>query len=248
MSELAKRFAEARLAGATVEGVDQLTLKQGYAIADTTARLLGTSAGWKIGATNAGGQKFLGVGEPICGRIFDGIVMSGETLTLPGLRDAEAEPEVLFKLASGSEPGGEMPTIAAAYLGIEINRPSHDDAFGQGVGFIVADNAAHAALVVGPEIDLALLHLPDTIGVKLIRNGSEAASGDASAVLGNPLAALHWLASRRVVKAGDWIATGAITRSCPFTSGDCVIADFGPLGRVLVRRSCYPKVMPVACK
>lgn len=241
MSDLARRFAEARICGGTITDAGPLTLEQGYAVADAAAHLLGTPSGWKIGATNAGGQAFLGIREPICGRVFDRLVSSGETITLPGtlpgLRAAEAEPEILFRLASGSEPGGDPPTIAAAHLGIEINRPSHDDAFGQGVGFIVADNAAHVALIIGPAIDPGELAMPQAVTVSLIRNGREAERGDASAVLGNPLAALEWLATRRSLQPGDWIATGAMARSCLFASGDCVEADFGRLGKVSVRQS-----------
>ena len=236
MSDWARRFAGARLSGGTVDGVGPLTLDQGYAIADAAAPLLGITKGWKVGATNADGQAFLQIDEPICGRIFGPIAFSGEKLALRGARPAEAEPEILLRLATGSEPSEEPPRIAAAHLGLEINRPSHDDAFGRGAGFIVADNAAHVALIVGPIIDLACLDHPGSIAVKLIRNGIEEASGDASAVLGTPLAAVRWLASRRSLRAGDWVATGAITKSCEFACGDHIEADFGALGSVEVER------------
>lgn len=235
MSTLAVRFAKARLSGGVVNDAGPLTLDEGYAIADSAAGLLGAARGWKVGATNPAGQQFLKVTEPICGRVFGNVVQSGEAVLLPGSRPAEAEPEIFFKLKEASQPGGEPPVIAGAYLGMEINRPSHDEPFVQGVGFIVADNAAHAALVVGPQIALELLDDPAAIAVTLERGGVAVASGEASAVLGNPLAALAWLAGERNLNAGDWIATGAMTRSCPFLPGDTIVADFGPHGFVSAR-------------
>lgn len=229
MDDLAVRIAAARLSGAELTDAPRLGLAEGYAAQDDVVARLGEAAGWKAGATNEAGQRFLGVDGPIFGRVLSaGLRPSGERAGLPGERTGEAEPEILLRLGRNGAP-------AAAYLGLEVNRPSRADAFELGVGFIVADNAAHAALVIGPAIPLAALEAPETIAVTLLLNGETVGNGTAAAVLGNPLRAFKALARARPLAAGDWIATGAITRSCPFGPGDEVVADFGALGQVLVR-------------
>lgn len=235
--ELARLIVEARRSGAALaDAPPALTLERGYAVQALVAATLGEIAGWKVGATNAGGQRFLRVAEPICGRVLAaGVIASGATAALPGDRDAEAEPEILFRLARAPD-GDPVAAIGAVHLGLEVNRPSRDDALALGAGFIVADNAAHAALVVGPGIPLAALDRPEAVRVRLLLNGEPQHDGDASAVLGHPLKSLRWLAANRPLRAGDWIATGAITRACRLAIGDEVSADFGALGRVSVRR------------
>lgn len=229
MTDLAALIADARRTGAELAEPARPTLDEGYQVQAAVVARLGAPAGWKIGATNAAGQRFLGVDGPIFGRVLaSGVIRSGEAANLPGDRAAEAEPEILFRLG----PGG---AIAAAHLGIELNRPSRADAFELGAGFIVADNAAHAGLVIGPELPLAALADAAALRIALSRNGETMAEGDASAVLGHPANALAALAAARPLAEGDWIATGAMTRACPFGLGDAVVADFGAFGRVEVR-------------
>lgn len=234
--ELAARIVAARRTGTELADAPRLTLGQGYAVQARVAAGLGRAAGWKVGATSTGAQRFLGVTAPICGRVLaDGVTRSGERVSPPGDRAAEAEPEILLRLSD--EPGEDPASaVAAVHLGLEINRPSRADALELGAGFIVADNAAHAGLVVGPAIPLDALARPDAIRVRLFRDGELAAEGDAAAVLGDPLEALRWLARARPLRAGDWVATGAITRSCPLAIGDRIEADFGRWGRVEVGR------------
>lgn len=229
MDDLAARIAAARRTGAELAAPARLDLGEGYRVQAEVAAALGPAAGWKIGATSAGAQAFLGVDGPIFGRVIAaGLHEAGEKARLPGARSAEAEPEVLLRIG----PGG---VIGAVHLGLEINRPSRADAFDLGAGFIVADNAAHAGLVIGPALSRAVLDDPAALRVALIRNGAPASEGDAAAVMGSPVHALAALAAARPLAPGDWIATGAMARACPFAPGDTVEADFGAYGRVVLR-------------
>lgn len=230
MTELADRIAAARLSGAELEGpLDPLELTEGYAVQAQVAARLGPQIGWKAGATNAAGQHFLGVDGPIFGRVLaGGLRRAGDRAGLPGVRPGEAEPEIALKLDDSGNP-------IAAFLAIEVNRPSRRDALSLGAGFIVADNAAHCALVIGSEIPLEALDEPEAIIVSLKHGWTTVETGTAAAVLGNPLRVLEALAAARPLAAGDWVATGAITRSCPFGPGEEIVADFGDWGSVAVR-------------
>lgn len=242
LARFAAALAEARRTGASVADPAPLTLEEGYRVAALLAPSLGTVAGWKVGATSAGAQAFLGIVEPIYGRVFaHGLWPNGARVAPPGERDAEAEPEILVRLARTPGETIGRDDIAAVHVGVEVNRPSRDDALELGAPFIVADNAAHCGLVIGPEIDMAALAAPADIRVRLMRGEALHASGDAAAVLGDPLEAARWLvrtrlSSDRPVRAGDWIATGAMARSARLAVGDRLVADFGGFGEVELSR------------
>jgi 2-keto-4-pentenoate hydratase len=244
MTTLAVPLLHARRTGTILEQAPPpLTLSQGYEIAEELASGLGEQVGWKVGATSPGAQQALGVAEPIYGRVFaTGLWQDGAQVELVGDRAAEAEPEIFLRV--GRDPGATLQVgdIAEVRLGLEINRPSHPEAIRLGATFIVADNAAHVGLVIGPEISFDLLADPAAVTVRLLRNGELASQGTAEAVLGNPIGSAEWLVALRAgttrpLRAGDWIATGAMCRSCGFERGDEVVADFGDLGQVQVRRA-----------
>ncbi len=240
---LLEQLARARQTGQPLAEPHRLSLSQGYRIAARLAPMLGETVGWKVGATSPGAQSVLGVRQPIRGRVFrSGLLLSPADFAPQGDRACEAEPEIV--LESGPEPG----VAARAFLGIEVNRPSRDDALALGPGFIVADNAAHVALVVGPEIPLELLSDPAAIRVILQHNGEPAGQGSADAVLGDPRQSLTWLAGRVDLRPGELVASGAITRAVPFGRGDTVVACFGPLGRVTAHWPERSEVMPVRRK
>jgi 2-keto-4-pentenoate hydratase len=60
-----------------------------------------------------------------------------------------------------------------------------------------------------------------------------------SAVLGNPLNSIEWLAGKlgeygRRLRPGDIIMTGSFVRQFPLHPGDAAIAEFSGIGRVEV--------------
>jgi len=71
-------------------------------------------------------------------------------------------------------------------------------------------------------------------------NGQEVATGLGSAVLGNPLNSISWLAGKlgeygQRLRPGDIIMTGSFVRQFPLASGDIAIAEFSGICRVEVR-------------
>ncbi len=220
----------ARTSGTLLAAAASMSLAEGYAIAEQVWAGFGPLAGWKIGATSAGGQAMLGIEVPIIGRVPASALHAPGLVALVGDRDAEAEPEIVFRI-------GPEGAVEAVHLGLEVVRPSRDDAFQLGAGYIVADNAAHVGLVIGPRIDVGWLDAPENLTVMLQRNGEDVCAGSAAMVLGDPRHALDWLASAHRLQPGDWIASGAMARACRFARGDTVVADFGSAGRIEVIRA-----------
>lgn len=229
MDDLARLLADARRSGAALADAPRaLSLVEGYAVGAQVVALLGAPVGWKIGATSAGAMGVLRVAEPIRGRVFaEGLIAGGARYTPPGTRTVAAEPEIVLYV-------GEDGRAASARLALEIVRPSRDNALALGAGFIVADNAAHVAVVLGPEMPLAALDRPENVRVTLEVNGTARHSGTAADVLGDPRHALAWLAGAvgDALEAGQPVASGSITRAVDLAPGDAVVADFGAFGRV----------------
>lgn len=222
--DLAQRLIAARRAGALLAGeAPRLTLVEGYRVQAVVTAALGVAVGWKIGATSARAMAVLGIDEPVRGRVY-AVTESGAVFAAAGDRPVEVEPEIIV-----SGDGGR------AWLGLEIVRPSRDDAPELGGGFVVADNAAHVGLVRGPEIDVGVLADQAAVRVTLALDRAAVGAGDAADVAGGPLGALAWLARAVAVAADAPVATGALTRAVRAPAGGTVTADFGALGRVTVR-------------
>jgi len=102
---------------------------------------------------------------------------------------------------------------------------------------LVADNALAAALVVGPRNDPSVAPTLPTAPVAMVLDGTEVARGDGSAVLGDPVEALVWLANELAdrglgLRAGDVVTTGSCTGLTPLPTGTTGRNDAGALGVV----------------
>ena len=223
--DLAELIFAARRTGCALAEPPQspLTLAQGYARQRAFTARMGPQRGWKVGATSPGARAAPGVDAPIYGRVF-AVPITGNIAAGP--RPLEVEPEIVLEIGADLAP-------VRAWVGLEIVRPSRDDALELGAGFIVADNAAHVALVLGDELRLDMIDAPR---VTLWLNGAAAGEGAAIAMDGGPRASLAWLAAAvagtdRPLRAGDLVAIGAMARAVKAGAGDRVVADFGEWGR-----------------
>jgi 2-keto-4-pentenoate hydratase len=80
----------------------------------------------------------------------------------------------------------------------------------------------------------------DLVTARVQLNGHEVATGLGSAVLGNPLNSVAWLAGKldeygRRLRPGDIIMTGSFVRQFPLSPGDVAVAEFSGIGSVEVR-------------
>ena len=226
------------------------TRAEGYAI---QAHLEGVSAsplyGWKIAATSADGQRHIGVDGPMAGRILaERAHDDGATVPFGANRMAVAEAEFAFRMARDlpSRPtpydvDEVLAAVAALHPAIELPDSRFDDFATAGGPQLIADNACAHEFVLGPAApddwrshDLAAHAVAGAVAGKLERDGVGAN------VLGDPRAALTWLANELsslglTLKAGQVVTTGTCLTPMPIAAGDAVSADFGPLGKVALR-------------
>jgi len=226
------------------------TLDEGY---EVQAALLqawsATPRGYKIGCTSDLAQQALGVTEPFAGRILEtGLLESPAVFAPADYIFHLLEPEFAFRLRDPLPPRGEPyrwdevgAAVDLAYPAIEVVTSSYGAAWSEvGAVQLVADNAAHALLVLGPgvdawrDLDLAAQR------VELRIDGEPVTEGQGAHALGHPLAALTWLANDRARRgggllAGEVVTTGVVTGLQDLRPGQTALADFGPLGNVELR-------------
>ncbi|WP_420036874.1 2-keto-4-pentenoate hydratase [Streptomyces sp. cg28] len=224
-------------------------VRAAYAVQELlTARRLEAGArvtGRKIGLTSPAVQRQLGVDRPDFGVLFaDMSVTDGASVTLGDLLQPKVEAEIAFvlgaDLADGPLEDAQIrAAVAEAVPALEIvdsRIADWDISFGD----TVADNGSSALYVIGGPAKPLSEFEPVTATMTLKRHDETVSSGDGSACLGDPLAALGWLArtAREVgdpLRAGQVVLSGALGPMVPATAGDVFTADISGLGSVAVR-------------
>lgn len=227
-----------------------VTRAEGYAIqARLEARDGRPLFGWKIAATSAAGQAHIGVDGPLAGRILAGQVFpAGATVPLGANAMLVAEPEFVFRMARDLPPRAApytqaevMDAVGTLHLGIEVPDSRFEDFATVGGPQLIADNACAHQFILGPEapngwrdLDLAAHRVRATVGERYARDGLGAN------VLGDPRAALCWLANElsahgMTLAARHYVTTGTCMVPLAIQGGDAVAADFGVLGSMAVR-------------
>ena len=222
------------------------TLEEGYSIQEAMLPIAGQPpVGWKIAATSAAGQKHIGVTEPLAGRLFRDFVLA-DGAHRPAARNhmRVAEAEFAFRMGRDLPPRGRDYTlpevcdaVAAMHLAIEIPDARYDVFDTIGAPSICADCAFHAWFVLGREVpDWRGLDLPNQ-KVRALKGDAVAAEGSGANALGDPRAALTWLANHLArrglgLKSGEIVTTGTCVKPVDILPGDRVMMDFGALGTV----------------
>ncbi|WP_166877797.1 2-keto-4-pentenoate hydratase [Salinibacterium sp. ZJ450] len=200
--------------------------------------------GRKVGLTSLAMQKQLGVDSPDFGYFFDDMVY-GDGAAIPVARfiAPKVEPEYAFVLAHDlTGPGVSLEDAAAAVASVHPAIEIIDSRIANwDIGLVdtIADNASCGAIVVGREtLDIPTEEL-GKVECVLRFDGVAVDSGLGSAVMGNPLAPLAWLANvlgeRGVtLKAGQTVLPGAFMAAAPVEPGLHVTADFGVHGALSV--------------
>jgi 2-keto-4-pentenoate hydratase len=187
--------------------------------------------GRKVGLTSAAMQAQLGVAEPDFGVLLESMALpSGARLAMDTLIAPRIEAE--FAVRMGRDLSGPKVTVAQArdavaevMLALEIIDSRIVD-WRIGLVDTIADNASSARVVLGspvvatPELLLGLPHAQ----LEYAEDGEVVDGGPGSAVLGDPIQAVVWLARRLsafgiALNAGDVVITGAVHASRPIQAG-----------------------------
>lgn len=244
----ADRIAAARSVAVTIEPMTATltaTMDDAYAIQDLLVeRRVARGeriAGWKLGYTSAAMRAQMGVDRPNVAPLTDAMIVSDGASVVEGVVQPKVEPEIGLRLAA-SLHGPATASEARAAIGEVRACLEVVDSVWTDYRFRIEDNTADcssaAFVVVGPAI--AATSLPD-VAVELLRNGEPVGSGTGAAAMGDPAAALAWLAGElaargRVLEAGMLVITGGLTAAVPLEPGDVVSARFHGAHVVTVSR------------
>lgn len=251
---VADRLQNAATAGIACNPVIDLIgtsdIDTAYAVQQTlTRRRIASGArliGRKIGLTSVAVQAQIGVDRPDFGVLFDDMRFSDTDLIPFGrLLQPKAEAEVAFVLGSdiddASSPDAVRAAVEFAYPALEIV-DSRIKQWQIGITDTVADNASSGVFVIG-ETGFGLSDVePRDVVMTMRRNGEVVSRGTGRDCLGDPLAALAWLATTAIdigspLRAGDIVLSGALGPMVTVHPGDVFEADIDPLGSISARFS-----------
>ncbi|MET9326048.1 fumarylacetoacetate hydrolase family protein [Tsukamurella sp. NPDC003166] len=225
-------------------GADDIALA--YAVQDrlTDDRLASgaTIVGRKIGLTSPAVQRQLGVDRPDFGVLFhDMDLTAAETVPLGRLLQPKAEAEIAFVLGADLVDGplddaqvrAAVDYACAAIEIVDSRIAQWDITFGD----TVADNGSSGLFVLGAERRTLDDYAPVDATMTMAVDGAEASSGTGAACLGDPLAALAWLARTarehgRPLLAGQIILSGALGPMVSVTGPCTVTTEVSGLGSV----------------
>ncbi len=197
--------------------------------------------GKKIGVTSRPVQEMLGVYQPDFGFLTDAMEFP-DTAAIPiegNLIQPKAEGEIAFRLRKDLRgPGVTEEDVLDATATImpcfEIVDSRIDD-WKIKIEDTVADNASCGVYVLGRnEVDPRDYDLPN-LKMKIYKNGEFHSEGLGSAVQGNPLTAVAWLANTLgefgiPFKAGEVILSGSLAPLIPVVAGDEMSLEIEGIG------------------
>lgn len=204
--------------------------------------------GWKIGLTSRAMQMALNITTPDSGVLLDDMLFAdGATVPAGRFIQPRVEAEIAFVMKAPLR--GAAVTQAEVMAATEFVAPSleildtrirrTDPVTGKArtIFDTVADNAANAGIVLGPE-----RHVPDGLdlrwqGAIVKRDGVVEETGLGAGVLDDPMTGILWLVHRLAqydmgISAGDIVLSGSFIRPIEAPPGSRFDADFGPFGRV----------------
>lgn len=197
--------------------------------------------GKKIGVTSKPVQEMLGVFQPDFGFLTDAMAYpNAADIPIAGnLIAPRAEGEIAFRLKKDLVgPGVTEADVLDATQSIipcfEIVDSRIDD-WKIKIQDTVADNASCGVYVLGDnEVDPRDYDLPN-LKMKIYKNGELHSEGLGSAVQGNPLTAVAWLANTLgefgiPFKAGELILSGSLAPLIPVVAGDQMSLDIEGVG------------------
>ena len=226
----------------------ELTLADAYAVqqANIELKLAGGDriVGRKIGLTSLAMQTQLGVDQPDFGHLLASMaVPNGGAVRTAELIAPRIELEIAFLLGRTLEgPGVTAADVLSATEAVFPSLEIIDSRIADwqiGLVDTVADNASSGRFVL-PSRLTAVRNLDlRLVGGIMEVNGVLTSWTCGAAALGDPAAAVAWLANALAaygtrLDAGRIVLSGALDKSVPVKAGDVVRADFDRLGSTSV--------------
>jgi 2-keto-4-pentenoate hydratase len=234
---------------AFTDAMPNMGMEDGYAIQEHLVRMLlqdgETISGYKLGLTSTAMQQLLGVDSPDFGPVFastvyrDGVEIPVDRFIAPRI-EAEIgiilDQELTGPHCTPADAGRAARGLVAA---LEIVDSRIID-WRIKLADTVADLASNGAIALSSRVVPISDFDPRLVGMVFTRNGEVVATGAGAAALGDPLAAVAWLANTLapmgvILPAGSVIMTGALHAMVPVSPGDVFRADFDRLGPITVR-------------
>ncbi|MBI1238585.1 MAG: 4-oxalocrotonate decarboxylase [Alphaproteobacteria bacterium] len=229
-----------------------ITLDDAYAIQHAFVQRRvdagGTVKGYKVGLTSKPMQEMAGSSEPDYSAMTDDLFLAeGGTYPIANFFGPLIEIEIAFVMKEALKGPGVLPVDVVRATdfvlpAIELVDFRYDRKGGGLMNLIdnVADLAYCGAVILG-----ANPRRLDQIDVRrvrgaLIRGGKTEVEGESSAVLGNPVTSVAWLANKLgefgvTFEPGQVILTGSFVRALPVKAGDQIVCRFDQgLGDVAV--------------
>ncbi|RKT87167.1 2-keto-4-pentenoate hydratase [Saccharopolyspora antimicrobica] len=247
--------AVARLSGAERTGTPAAPVRDvlgdtdialAYAVQQELARQReargAVAVGRKIGLTSPAVQRQMGVDQPDFGVLFADMDVSGRAEIPSGrLLQPRVEAEIAFVLAEDLADG----ELDAAQVRAAVDHavPALEIVDSRIAGWdiaitdTVADNASSGLFVLADRRFSLDEFEPRNTTMRLYADGELVSEGDGTACLGDPLAALAWLArtARSLgdpLRAGQIVLSGALGPLVPASPGMRFRAEIDPLGEV----------------
>jgi len=230
------------------------TLDDAYAVQAALIALKRASGargiGWKIGLTSRAMQQALNITTPDSGVLLaDMLFADGATVPRGRFIAPRIEAEIAFLMAAplaGAEVTRDQVLAATAQvapaleiLDTRVIRADPRTGKARTIVDTVADNAANAGIVLGPQRHAPGDHDLRWTGAILSRDGVVEETGLGAGVLNDPATGVVWLVQRLArygmgLAAGDIVLSGSFVRPVEAPPGSRFHADFGPFGTVSV--------------
>jgi len=210
--------------------------------------------GHKVGLSSPVMQQMMGVDEPDYGHLLDSMVLRGGDAPIPAGAYCYPRIEVEIGYILGSALPGADCTEEDVLAATEYIVPSLELIDSRITNWqiklpdTIADNASSAGVILGEArrtpaelaeagVDIANIDAVLYAGGPASPKDTEVASGNTSAVLGNPTWCVAWLARTVAsfgvkLEAGHLIIPGSCTRAIDARAGTAFRAEFAGLGTV----------------
>lgn len=233
----------------TITKAPRLTVAEAYQIQDRLTQLKLKNGheifAPKLGLTSPAKMKQMNVEDPIYGYVFDYMVVENEgSFSMNDYIHARIEPEL--SIVMKNELKGPGVTIEDVKENIDYMVSSLEILDSRYIDYkfthpdVIADNtSARGAVYSKTKIHLDDIDLiNETAQLKV--NGEVKAEGTGSAVLGNPLEAIVFLANElgkkgEIVPVGVPIMTGGMTSAVPIIADDLIEVEYSTLGKIRVK-------------